>query len=217
MRHTFHVSFVSHLGLKRKYCFSVSDANTRTKWGNVLQRQINSTTTLKRITVTDHREKIRHAAEVVSLQVLRDALIPPEDKPEEPSRTVEPPPRPQRMGSVSLAYPLNQGRGETQLGPLVPGRVGAKGDANSGMVECKNGKELVLLCRQNSLLPGVLELLQSGLPSAAKVDAHAGAAGAAPVEGVRRVAEVKEVVLGPVIAGPGGGRTMSTRNGGGRI
>lgn len=32
-----------------------------------------------------------------------------------------------------------------------------------GMMDIQTGKELVLLCRQNSLLPGLLEVLQAGV------------------------------------------------------
>lgn len=216
MQHTFQVSFISHLGLKRKYCFSVADASTRTKWGNMLQKQISATTSSKRVTITDTRDKIRLAAEVVSLQVLRDALIPPESKLEENNRSLDRPAGPPRMGSISLTYPMNQGRAESELGPLVPGRPGPRGDAENGMVECKNGKELVLLCRQNSLLPGVLELLQAGLPTTTP-STHVN--GMHPILARERATEAKEVVLGPVIGGAGGGldRSMSSRVGGGRI
>ena len=169
MRHTFHVSFTSHTGSKRKYCFSVQDAAIKSKWGSHLQKQIIATTNSKQNRGHTKRDKIRQAAEVVSLQVLRDALIPPEEKEEAVPAANRPPARVQRTGSVSVAYPLQQGKAESDLGPLVSGRPANRGEKVKSLVDVKNGKELVLLCRQNSLLPGVLELLQAGLPDTKEV------------------------------------------------
>jgi hypothetical protein len=164
MRHTFQVSFVSHLGLKRKYCFGVPDASTRQRWGVLLQRQIK----LTHASVAEQQQtysRVRQVAEGVALQVLRDAVIAPEDK--EGKRGA-------RNGSVSLAYPVQVGKLEDGLGPLQPKAVGAgaagaasgNGHADSvqasGLVQMQTGKELVLLCRQNSLLGGLLDLLQAG-------------------------------------------------------
>lgn len=198
MRHTFHVSFLSHTGLKRKYCFSVADAETRAKWGRLLEKQVALACHIK--AESEHKpqttsEAIRTAAESVSLQVLRDALIPPEEKPN-PTTSIPPPtpmgslnpgpfsfaanastltaanarkPHPRtRAGSVSKTYAHMAGAGETALGPLQPSKVAHKGEGEkekektSGLMELQTGKELVLLCRQNSLLPGLLELLQVG-------------------------------------------------------
>ena len=247
MKHTFQVAFTSHLGSKRKYCFSVPDEATHQKWGQALSKQVAATIESKRPDAMSPRAAIRQAAEIVSLQVLRDALIPREDVPTVQGavgnssglgRTT----RPQRSGSVSVAYAVAQGRTEMELGPLMSGRnsqsrvqvtgmSGAPGDGEqgvegegggaaekedqtSGMVEVQSGKELVLLCRQNSLLPGVLELLQSGLPGAG------GRAGAGRSEREGPIGQA-----GPVgrTNGPAGSamsnldRAMSKRGGGGRV
>ena len=130
MRHTFHIAFVSHLGLKRKYCFSVPELAIHAKWQTLLDRQIAATTSANAQPTT----RVRRAAEDVALQVLRDAVVPPETT--------------KRSNSISVT---TGGTREVDL------------DGAGGMVQCLTGKELVLLCRQNSLLPGLLELLQAGV------------------------------------------------------
>ncbi|KAL1412940.1 hypothetical protein Q8F55_000689 [Vanrija albida] len=165
MRHTFQVSFLSHLGMKRKYCFSVADAATRQRWASMLTRQVQLTTEAKHAgDESSVAARTRRAAETVSLHVLRDALIAPEEKaaPAKPIGSgANTPSRTARAGSVSIAYAAKAANEEAVLGPLHPTR-GHHSDRQSGMVEVQTGKELILVCRQNSLLPGVLELLQSG-------------------------------------------------------
>lgn len=161
MRHTLHVAFVSPTGLKRKYCFSVLDSETRQKWGQLLTRQISTMQTLTSRPIINAQQRIRQAAQAVSLQVLRDALIPPEEK----SEPVEKKERDRlvRAGSVSVTYDQQMGKQEGDLGPLQPSKVVGGSTKQSGLLEVQSGKELVLLCRQNSLLPGLLELLQTGV------------------------------------------------------
>jgi hypothetical protein len=120
------------------------------KWGQVLRKQI----AIYKSKATNPSEKqLRQIAEKVSLQVLRDAVIPPDDTSPKQNRA--------RQGSVSTTYEHTAGRDEKALGPLVaPTKAGS--ERTSGLVEIRTGKELVLLCRQNSLLPGLLELLSSG-------------------------------------------------------
>jgi hypothetical protein len=129
MAHTFQLAFVNHVGVKRKYCFSVDDAETRKRWGQVLSSQIKRS-----------EGKRLRAAETVALQVLRDALIGKEDA------------RRGRSNSVSAAF-------SHELGSTTH----VSSDKDSGLLDVQTGKELVLLCRQNSLLPLVLSFLQSGV------------------------------------------------------
>lgn len=164
MKHTFHVAFANHLGVKRKYCFSVSDPSIRARWGTTLQRQVALTrqTRAAASSSSSARDQLRRAADSVALHVLRDALIPPSHE-HDPSSSGGSKGKHERSGSVSMAYqPVVEGE-ERGLGPLVPPQRGTALEGTDGMVECQSGKELVLLCRQNSLLPGVLELLQAGL------------------------------------------------------
>ena len=173
MKHTFQLSFVSHTGVKRKYCFSVPDAQTRSRWAQAIHRQIVQTRTLR---AKQDPNELRRVAEAVSLQVLRDALLPnPKSSAQngqssnyksaetENGRADGAGNGRMRQGSVSATYRHLVTNEESELGPLQPPRtaVGTEGP-QSGLVEVQTGKELVLLCRQNSLLPGLLELLTAG-------------------------------------------------------
>ena len=168
MRNTFHVSFISHNGLRRKYCFSVAEPETKARWGALLRRQIAATRSARSETIETAQQRIRQAAEAVSLTVLRDATIAPDEK-ESRNPNVS---RVVRAGSVSVAYDEQAGKNEKALGPLQAGKAGGVSARLDGMMELQTGKELVLLCRQNSLLPGLLELLQAGIEGSTKH--HAG-------------------------------------------
>jgi len=130
--------------------------------------------------------RVRLAAEGVALQVLRDALIPTEDKNDPPPRIsnglkssvqksstsgvnghdAKLATKSLRKGSVSVAYDLSNGESETTERDM-------NGDGEAGLLRnAQTGKELVLLCRQNSLLPGLLQLLQAGIETG--VDARIG-------------------------------------------
>ena len=160
MSHTLQVSFVSHKASKRKYCFSVNNAESRSRWDSFLRRQIQITSADKSKARIAKHQDIRVAAEAVALQVLRDAVIPPDEKTSD-----RPMQRTNRTGSVSVTYDAPAGRNEEESGPLASStsKTGLPEGKLSGMVEVLTGKELVLLCRQNSLLPGLLELLQAGI------------------------------------------------------
>lgn len=153
MRHTFQISFISPTNLKRKYCFSVPSDENKTKWRQLLQKQVMICKSKVQASIPISNE-LRQVAEKVSLQVLRDAVI-PQDIPQ-PDGTRA------RQASVSTAYDQLAGRDEKALGPLQPSKSNTISDRTSGMVDVRTGKELVLLCRQNSLLPGLLELLSAG-------------------------------------------------------
>jgi len=153
MRHTFQISFISPTNLKRKYCFSVPNDETKTKWGQLLQKQVMSCKSKTQASMPKSNQ-LRQVAEKVSLQVLRDAVIPQD--------TYQPNGTRARQGSVSTTYDQLAGRDEKALGPLQPSKSNTIPDRTSGMVDIRTGKELVLLCRQNSLLPGLLELLSAG-------------------------------------------------------
>jgi len=153
MRNTFQISFFSPANLKRKYCFSVPNDKTKIKWGQLLQKQITIYKSKAQASMPKSNE-LRQVAEKVSLQVLRDAVIPHDTPITNGARP--------RQGSVSTTYDQLAGRDEKALGPLQPSKSNTISDRTSGMVDIRTGKELVLLCRQNSLLPGLLELLSAG-------------------------------------------------------
>ncbi|OCF40196.1 hypothetical protein I317_06021 [Kwoniella heveanensis CBS 569] len=251
MKHTFHVAFANHNGLKRKYCFSVDNLETRRRWGTFLDRHIKMTKAIKSQSASTVDQKIRQTAEGVSIQVLRDALIPPEDKLALPVPSTSGGPargngtsnrlgssalarrdtnvgpdnspgrgggsRPStstdrergRAGSVSIAYAQHAYKDEYDLGPLQPTRGGGNtSDKQSGMLDIQTGKELVLLCRQNSLLPGLLELLHAG---------KEGAEGMVPVAAPAPPANGMSVEMSNQGSGAGMARTDSVRNKGVRV
>jgi hypothetical protein len=154
MRHTFYLTFGNHHGRKRKYCLSVPDAELRTKWGVLLPRQLAITRQKRSIPSSTTQQKVRGAAENVAMLVLRDALIPP------PTSPVPGQGRMDRSGSVSVVYPKDKFSKHKEGEKKVMEEVK---EGPHGFMEETTGKEIVLVCRQNSLLPGVLELLQAGV------------------------------------------------------
>lgn len=74
MNHTFQIAFVNHLGVKRKYLFSMSSADDKFRWVETLRQRIENAP-------LDHESTPRatKVASEVALQVLRDALIAPDE------------------------------------------------------------------------------------------------------------------------------------------
>lgn len=136
MRNTFTINFVNHAGAKRKYRFNVADDEEYKKWKTVLKHRIQQR-------MEDYGSSrssgpisadVRRAAESVAVQVLRDAVLSPEE----------------------LVPALNE-RGMTSLSvpPRTAGRP--KDPSKGGPI---TGHHLVLTCQQNSLIPVVLSFLQ---------------------------------------------------------
>lgn len=150
MQNTFHISFTSQANVKRNYCFSAPTSEAKSKWAQLLRKQIS---TCRARAQSSSIDELRQVAEQVSLQVLRDAVIPRDDGSKQ-ARIAG------RRGSVSTTYDQLAGKDEVALGPLQPLKGGSSSD-NVGLVGIQTGKELVLLCRQNSLMPGLLEMLSS--------------------------------------------------------
>ncbi|KAK9898331.1 hypothetical protein P389DRAFT_32306 [Cystobasidium minutum MCA 4210] len=74
MNHTFQIAFVNHLGVKRKYLFSLSNAETKYNWVDTLRTRIENSP----VEQPDVPRPAR-LSDAVSLQVLRDALIAPDE------------------------------------------------------------------------------------------------------------------------------------------
>ncbi|GAA5844941.1 hypothetical protein JCM11251_007275 [Rhodosporidiobolus azoricus] len=107
MQHTFQVSFTNHLDLKRKYMFSTTDGPSRTHWLRLLRERI-----IAALDAPSPGNRTLAAAQAVSIQVLRDVFLPPD----EPLATVPaaaPSPRP------NLAAP----RFGQPVAPTVPPRT----------------------------------------------------------------------------------------------
>lgn len=124
MKHTFQLSFVNHLGVKRKYMFSLSDGHLRTEWLQDLRAGIDACAA----SVSYHQPNVSRARQVassVSLQVLRDSLIQPDEprtaltssgsRPSSASRNTQANAAKQRSNSFSKTYFVGMGRAETDL------------------------------------------------------------------------------------------------------
>lgn len=104
--HTFQLSFTREpTNTRRKYLFSFEDLETRLRWAGTLQGQIQRSTAAKRDVdpLGPISPQVREAAEVVSLQVLRDALLPAEPDPAE-SKAAGKSSSHQRSASISQFY-----------------------------------------------------------------------------------------------------------------
>ena len=192
MNHTFQIAFVNHLGVKRKYLFSMGGADAKFTWVETLRKQIETAPL-----VQEDTPRATKVADAVSLQVLRDALIAPEEpvpvlvntKPTAPNYRpgfVTPPASRnglrsaaglQRSNSISKTYAHGLGRAEADLGEgrrpsgtLLPG-AGAQASAALGrrgsrddtvVVQSRSGTEIITMVQQNSLLPLVLGLASAG-------------------------------------------------------
>ena len=184
MKHTFKVEIPAAATSKRVYCFSMAHTDTYGRWANHLPTQVElARQVADRVPVTI-RERLRAAANKMATAVLQDALVPSGS-----STTAQSPsgislsqqekgaklPRPiplrrTRSGSVSVAYPA-QHREEVLLANHLPpsntfpdGTEDATNKTNGRSADeiVQTGKEIVLLCRQNSLLPSIIELLEPG-------------------------------------------------------
>lgn len=76
MNHTFQIAFVNHLSVKRKYLFSMNSAETKYDWVDTLKQRIENAPLEQEGT-----PKATKIAAAVALQVLRDALLAPEEAP----------------------------------------------------------------------------------------------------------------------------------------
>ncbi|GAA5848826.1 hypothetical protein JCM8547_006358 [Rhodosporidiobolus lusitaniae] len=118
MQHTFQVSFTNHLDLKRKYMFSTADAALRMRWLRLLRERI-----IAALDQPAPASRALAAANAVSVQVLRDVFLPP-DEPVLQVPSAAPSPRPNlaapRFGPpVTPAPPRTAG---TRVGtPTRPG------------------------------------------------------------------------------------------------
>ncbi|GAA5992323.1 hypothetical protein JCM11641_005608 [Rhodosporidiobolus odoratus] len=125
MQHTFQVSFTNHLHLKRKYMFSTSSSSSRATLLSLLRSQIvlaHSNPPPHFVTPpssTSNALSPDAVARAVSLQVLRDTLLPP-DAPLAQVPSAAPSPRP------NLAAP--------RFGPPVTSAVGRPRSAGAGRV-----------------------------------------------------------------------------------
>ncbi|KDQ10107.1 hypothetical protein BOTBODRAFT_178478 [Botryobasidium botryosum FD-172 SS1] len=186
MRHTFTVGFHSTLGVKRKYMFSVDDRSVHQHWVSILRTQI--TRSVMGDDTSDSRGLIsvrtRRAAEAVALQVLRDALISPEDTAamaEAPHGSSLLQPQPQRNTA-----PANAPTAATAAAAATATAGDQSADSFSQMRGApSSGHDLVLICQQNSLIPLILSFLHAVKPADEQQQPQAAeiGMGAGPISG----------------------------------
>ncbi|GAA6022730.1 hypothetical protein JCM10207_008081 [Rhodosporidiobolus poonsookiae] len=157
MQHTFQVSFTNHLDLKRKYMFSTYEGSSRALWLRLLRERI-----LAALHQPAPASRALAAAQAVSVQVLRDVFLPPEE-PLQHVPSAAPSPRPNlaapRFGPpVTPAPPRTAG---TRLGtPTRPGGQLMRSNSVSKLYAAyfKQENDLggsALDRRSNSVVPGV--------------------------------------------------------------
>lgn len=151
MKHIFQAAFTPQQGKPRKFCFSVPDAAAHAKWGQLLQRQISWATVHKMRVPQSLIDHTRQATEEMSLQVLKDALVMKKTEGEHEKQEV----LASGGDDHGIAGNTRKGSASVTLEPKL--HNGHDRAQHPGTTQ--TGKELVLLCRQNSLLPGILELL----------------------------------------------------------
>ena len=191
MSHTFQIAFVNHLGVKRKYLFSMADAQSKLKWLEALRFRIE----IPGNDADAPRES--QVAAAVALQVLRDSLITPEEPVPVLTKTTQLHPRSglhsppgsraglrsagglQRSNSVSKTYSHGAGKAELDLQerrpsntPYAPSLLsvgasivsnGRRGSRDEEKIGIiRTGHEIVTSSQQNSLLPLVLGLVATG-------------------------------------------------------
>ncbi len=190
MRFTFQLAFVNHLDVKRKYRFSIDSAETRDTWCEALSRNISLSQSQR--SGRDKNSSVMPgpvwcAAEDAALRTLQDAFIAEEkDSQADTSATLSPfglgsgkpfsPPSSLRKPKIVRQITGRRISVAKIMMPLQKGEGDPAGDDDNmqGIDEeptlpekAQTGKDIVLVCRQNSILPLVLGLLHAGMDAVA--------------------------------------------------
>ncbi|KZO95534.1 hypothetical protein CALVIDRAFT_549981, partial [Calocera viscosa TUFC12733] len=133
MKNTFQLAFVNHLGVKRKYLFSMDDLFRVTEWTNALTSEINKRRSMEG-TLRERDAERKAAADVISFVMLRDTLLPREEK--------EP----------------NSSAADTSAGSLshLVSPKSAMSKETSSNDRPYSGTQIIHICIQNSLLSGMI-------------------------------------------------------------
>lgn len=117
------LSFTNHLDVKRKYMFSCTTAAERAQWVRSLRDRI----TVAAEAPPPPRDAATTAAQTVTVQVLRDSLLPPD----EPLPAAAPSPRP-NLAAPRLGPPGTPGTSRGRVGtPTRPGSQLARSNSVS--------------------------------------------------------------------------------------
>lgn len=203
MQHIFYLTFQNHLGLKRKYLYSLQDAETKAHTFDIMQQFIERTREVKQNyhDTTVMSSVSRQLADQISIKVLQTSLIDTSKEPKSSGsrrvkKDVQDPPTPSRRLSnthttgfaeqSSLRQPaFQQNFLRDNVSPALEHTYRFDDTASAreipivedidpkktlsinveGNDRSHTGKELVFICRQNSLLPVVLGFLKYGMLS----------------------------------------------------
>ncbi|EJU04372.1 hypothetical protein DACRYDRAFT_99024 [Dacryopinax primogenitus] len=133
MKNTFQLAFVNHLGVKRKYLFSMDDLFRVTEWTNTLSREINKRKSMEAPLREKDAER-KAAADVIAFVTLRDLLLPREEK--EPNSSA--------ADTSAASY--------SRIGP--PKSPAAKESPSDD--RAYTGQQIIQTCIQNSLLASMI-------------------------------------------------------------
>lgn len=200
MQHIFHLTFQNHLGLKRKYLYSLQDAETKANTFDILQQLIARTREAKQNwkDTPVMSSASRKLADQISIKVLQSSLIDPSKEGKSGgSRKIKKDPQgpvtpngwlsnlntPGSLEQTSVRQPVFQQN--FTISPALEQTYRFDDTASArdvpvveaidpkktmsvdvgGSDKSHTGKQLVFICRQNSLLPVVLGFLRYGTPS----------------------------------------------------
>jgi hypothetical protein len=203
MQHIFHLTFQNHLGVKRKYLYSLQDAETKANTFDILQQLIARTREAKENwkDTAVMSSASRQLADQISIKVLQSSLLDTSKEPKSSGsrrgkKDGQDAPTPSRRLSntnptgfadqTSLRQPaFQQNFLRENISPALEHTYRFDDSASVRDVpvvedidpkktlptsveesdKSHTGKELVFICRQNSLLPVVLGFLRYGMPS----------------------------------------------------
>lgn len=201
MQHTFHLAFQNHLGMKRKYVYSLRDSETKDNLLAVLQQRVDHTREVKNNwkDTAVMSSASGQLADQISVKVLQTSLIDMVEGPKSSGSRISKKDVPDGSQSrrtsnptavLSLDHAVTAQPGMAQdilkytISPALeqayrfevstPGEEALSRNVSykktplaAGPVSTKThtGKDIVFICRQNSLLPVVLGFLHYGMPS----------------------------------------------------
>ncbi|GAA5992856.1 hypothetical protein JCM10908_001376 [Rhodotorula pacifica] len=158
MQHTFQLSFTNHLDTKRKYMFSCRDAETRSRWLRLLRERISVCAGAPTPSTS-----AQAAANAVAVQVLRDAIL----APDEPSvlSTGAPSPRPNLL-APRFGRPVTPSTPRGRLGTPTRPLTSARSNSISRLYPVLYRQEAVSGDKKGKSGPGSAGLLAPSGPGA---------------------------------------------------
>lgn len=183
MRNTFQVAFLNHRNTLRRYMFSFADPLVRHEWATSLKRLTDASTSVSLAgpNASPFQAKFARAVSDVVFRVLQETLIGPEAlyAQQSPGKVNSALKRASNgrhdsqfsfafrdiTGSSDLFRPKSRSKAESNRMTPTHSRRGSEDDGNEGDARTRteerlwSGKDLEMLCHQNSSIAQVVELL----------------------------------------------------------